>query len=66
LKNVIGRSYIEIFLQGVILYIKGLQNPISIILKAIHENLVVKKSTLQQLTDFSASAIDENLEILKK
>jgi ATP-dependent DNA helicase RecG len=37
-----------------------------IILKAIHENQEVKKLTLQHLTDFSASAIDKNLEILKK
>ena len=36
------------------------------ILKAIHENLAIKKSALQQLTDFSASAIDKNLEALKK
>lgn len=37
-----------------------------IILKAIHENQETKKSTLQQLTDFTATAIDKNLEVLKK
>jgi len=37
-----------------------------IILKSIHENLAVKKSVLQQFTDFSSTAIDNNLEVLKK
>lgn len=37
-----------------------------IILKAIHVNQKVKKSALQQLTDFSSTAIDNNLEVLKK
>lgn len=37
-----------------------------IILKDIHENLAIKKSTLQELTDFSKSAIDKNLKTLKK
>ena len=37
-----------------------------IILKAIHKNQEVKKSALQQLTDFSSTAIDNNLEVLKK
>ena len=37
-----------------------------IILKSIHENQEIKKSTLQQLTDFSPSTLDYNIEILKK
>lgn len=37
-----------------------------IILKAIHENKKIKKSLLQELTDFSATTLDNNLEILKK
>ncbi|WP_163407911.1 ATP-binding protein [Flavobacterium ajazii] len=47
-------------------WVNNLSEKQIIILKAIHENLAVKKSTLQELTDFSASAIDKNLEILKK
>lgn len=47
-------------------WVNNLSEKQIIILKAIHENQEVKKSTLQQLTDFSASAIDKNLEILKK
>lgn len=37
-----------------------------IILKSIHENQEIKKSTLQQLTDFSPSTLDYNIDILKK
>lgn len=37
-----------------------------IILKSIHENQEIKKSTLQQLTDLSPSTLDYNIEILKK
>lgn len=47
-------------------WVNNLSEKQIIILKAIHENQEVKKATLQQLTDFSASAIDKNLEILKK
>nr|WP_315151220.1 ATP-binding protein [uncultured Flavobacterium sp.] len=47
-------------------WVNNLSEKQIIILKAIHENQEVKKSTLQQLTDFSASAIDKNLETLKK
>ena len=47
-------------------WVNNLSEKQIIILKAIHENLEVKKSTLQQLTDFSATAIDKNLEVLKK
>ncbi|TDE29314.1 ArsR family transcriptional regulator [Flavobacterium ranwuense] len=47
-------------------WVNNLSEKQIIILKAIHENLAIKKSTLQELTDFSASAIDKNLEILKK
>ena len=37
-----------------------------IILKAIHKNQEIKTTTLQQLTDFRCTAIDNNLEVLKK
>lgn len=37
-----------------------------IILKSIHKNQEIKKSTLQQLTDLSPSTLDYNIEILKK
>jgi ATP-dependent DNA helicase RecG len=37
-----------------------------IILKSIHENQEIKKSALKQLTDFSPSTLDYNIEILKK
>ncbi|AIG30317.1 ArsR family transcriptional regulator [Flavobacterium psychrophilum] len=47
-------------------WVNNLSEKQIIILKAIHENSAIKKSTLQELTDFSASAIDKNLEILKK
>lgn len=47
-------------------WVNNLSEKQIIILKAIHENQEVKKSTLQQLTDFSSTAIDNNLEVLKK
>jgi ATP-dependent DNA helicase RecG len=47
-------------------WVNNLSQKQIIILKAIHQNQDVKKSALQQLTDFSASAIDKNLETLKK
>jgi ATP-dependent DNA helicase RecG len=47
-------------------WVNNLSEKQIIILKAIHENQEVKKTILQQLTDFSASAIDKNLDILKK
>jgi len=47
-------------------WVNNLSEKQIIILKAIHENLAVKKSALQQLTDFSSTAIDNNLEVLKK
>src|SRR5690606_22226717 len=37
-----------------------------IILRAIHENHDIKKAVLQQLTDFSATALDKNIDVLKK
>jgi ATP-dependent DNA helicase RecG len=37
-----------------------------IILEAIHKKQEVKKSVLQELTGFSATTLDNNLEILKK
>lgn len=37
-----------------------------IILEAIHKKQGVKKSVLQELTGFSATTLDNNLEILKK
>ena len=36
------------------------------ILTAIHHNTKIKKTELQQLVDFSATALDNNIEILKK
>jgi ATP-dependent DNA helicase RecG len=48
------------------MWVNNLSEKQVVILKAIHENQEVKKSTLQQLTDFSGTAIDNNLEILKK
>ncbi len=47
-------------------WVNNLSEKQIIILKAIHENQEVKKSALQQLTDFSSTAIDNNLEVLKK
>lgn len=47
-------------------WVNNLSEKQIILLKAIHENKEIKKSTLQQLTDFSATAIDKNLGILKK
>ncbi|WP_310560004.1 helix-turn-helix domain-containing protein [Flavobacterium sp.] len=47
-------------------WVNNLSEKQIIILKALHKNLGVKKSTLQQLTDFTSSAIDNNLEVLKK
>ncbi|MBC5838835.1 RNA-binding domain-containing protein [Flavobacterium muglaense] len=47
-------------------WVNNLSEKQIIILKAIHKNQEVKKSTLQQLTDFSGTAIDNNLEVLKK
>lgn len=37
-----------------------------IILTAIHNNTKIKKAELQQLADFSATALDNNIEVLKK
>src|SRR5690606_30494679 len=37
-----------------------------IILRAIHEDHDIKKAVLQQLTDFSATTLDNNLDFLKK
>ena len=37
-----------------------------IILEAIHDNQGIKKSVLQELTGFSATTLDNNLETLKK
>ena len=47
-------------------WVNNLSEKQIIILKAIHVNQKVKKSALQQLTDFSSTAIDNNLEVLKK
>lgn len=47
-------------------WVNNLSEKQIIILKAIHENQEVKKPALQQLTDFSSTAIDNNLEVLKK
>ena len=47
-------------------WVNNLSEKQIIILKSIHENLAIKKSVLQQLTDFSSTAIDNNLEVLKK
>lgn len=47
-------------------WVNNLSEKQIIILKAIHENHEVKKAILQQLTDFSSTAIDNNLEGLKK
>lgn len=37
-----------------------------IILTAIHNNTKIKKAELQQLVDFSATALNNNIEVLKK
>lgn len=37
-----------------------------IILTEIHNNTKIKKTELQQLVDFSATALDNNIEVLKK
>ncbi len=37
-----------------------------LILTAIHHNTNIKKTELQQLVDLSATALDNNIEILKK
>jgi ATP-dependent DNA helicase RecG len=47
-------------------WVNNLSEKQIIILKAIHEIKEVKKSTLQQLADFIGTAIDINLEVLKK
>jgi ATP-dependent DNA helicase RecG len=47
-------------------WVNNLSEKQIIILKAIHVNQEVKKSALQQLTDFSSTAIDNNLEVLKE
>ena len=47
-------------------WVNNLSEKQIIILKAINKNQEVKKSALQQLTDFSSTAIDNNLEVLKK
>lgn len=37
-----------------------------VILEVIHKNQEAKKSVVQKLTGFSSTALDSNLEILKK
>lgn len=54
------------FQEWVNKWVNNLSQKQLIILKAIHENKEIKKATLQQLTDFSGTAIDNNLEVLKK
>lgn len=54
------------FDKWVNMWVNNLSKKQIIILEAIHKNQEVKKSELQELTGFSATALDNNLEILKK
>ena len=54
------------FESWVNLWVNHLSEKNIIILKSIHENQEIKKSTLQQLTDLRPSTLDYNIEILKK
>ena len=54
------------FDKWVNMWVNNLSKKQIIILEAIHKNQEVKKSALQELTGFSATALDNNLEILKK
>lgn len=47
-------------------WVNNLSEKQILILTAIHHNPNVKKSELQQLADFSATAIDNNIEVLKE
>lgn len=47
-------------------WVNNLSEKQIIILEVIHKNKEVKKSVLQELTGFSATTLDNNLEILKK
>ncbi|GGA87532.1 hypothetical protein GCM10008015_30230 [Flavobacterium palustre] len=47
-------------------WVNNLSEKQIIIIKAIHGDSKIKKSVLMQMTDFSATALDNNLEILKK
>lgn len=47
-------------------WVNNLSEKQLIILEAIYKNRLIKKLQLQKLTDFSATALDNNLENLKK
>lgn len=47
-------------------WVNNLSEKQMVILNAIHNNPKIKKAVLQELTGFSATALDNNLEILKK
>lgn len=47
-------------------WVNNLTEKQTVILKAIHNNPKIKKAILQELTGFSATTLDNNLEILKK
>lgn len=47
-------------------WVNNLSEKQIIILTAIHNNIKIKKVELQQLADFSATALDSNIEVLKK
>ncbi|BDB57134.1 ATP-binding protein [Flavobacterium ammonificans] len=47
-------------------WVNNLSEKQILILTAIHHNTKIKKTELQQLVDFSATALDNNIEILKK
>jgi ATP-dependent DNA helicase RecG len=47
-------------------WVNNLSEKQIVILTAIHNNNKIKKATLQQLVDFSATAIDNNIDDLKK
>lgn len=47
-------------------WVNNLSEKQILILTAIHNNTKIKKSQLQQLIDFIATALDNNFEILKK
>lgn len=47
-------------------WVNNLSEKQIIIIQAIHGDNKIKKSVLTQMTDFSATALDNNLEILKK
>ncbi len=47
-------------------WVNNLSEKQLIILEAIHKNRLIKKLELQKLTDFSATALDNNLENIKK